>query len=299
MIDVKTAYVILDGLELDGNKATAAGEGVVAAGNAMQHHIVVENNRIHDMGGGGVQLNDSEYFWVVGNDLYRNASTNKFQESGISTYQAQAARGVVPSPADDIPFHIVIVGNRSHDNVETYPCGDAPGCHTDGNGIIVDKTKNVDRPNGVPYAGRILVAGNVVTGNGGGGVHLFLSEHVTVAGNVAIGNHVDGNNSGTWRGELSNVDSDDNRWLGNIGWAETGPGVLAHNSAVLIAASGGAPTGQNVTWELNLTCGGDPSVYTHAPDLDPKRNQLNADPEICRRASAEAITCVAAKARTP
>ncbi|HEY1605914.1 MAG TPA: right-handed parallel beta-helix repeat-containing protein [Allosphingosinicella sp.] len=284
MIDVKTAYLILDGLELDGNKAMAQGEGVVAAGNAAQHHIVVENCRIHDMGGGGVQLNDSEYFWVVGNDLYRNASTNKYQESGISTYQPQAALDVAPSPADDIPFHIIIAGNRSHDNVETYACGDAPGCHTDGNGVIVDKTRNVDRPGGIPYSGHILVAANIVTGNGGGGIHLYLSEHVIAAGNLAWNNHVDTNNQGSWRGELSNADSDDNRWLGNVGWAKTGPGVLAHNSAILLAASGGAAPGRNVGWESNLTCGGDPSVYALAPGLDPKRNRLDADPAVCQSA---------------
>ncbi|HEX5183913.1 MAG TPA: right-handed parallel beta-helix repeat-containing protein [Allosphingosinicella sp.] len=288
MIDVKTAYVIFDGLELDGNKATARGEGVVAAGSPTQHHIVVENCRIHDTGGGGVQLNDSDYFWVVGNDIYRTASTNKFQESGISTYQAQAAQGVTPSPADDIPFHIVIVGNRSHDNVETYACTDAPGCHTDGNGVIVDKTRNVDRPGGIPYSGHILVAANIVTGNGGGGIHLYLSEHVTAAGNLAWDNHVDTNNDGTWRGELSNADSDDNRWIGNVGWATQGPGVLAHNSALLIAATGTAPPGRNVAWESNLTCGGDPSVYAHAPGLDPRRNRLNADPDVCRKAISAA-----------
>jgi hypothetical protein len=284
MIDIKTAYVILDGLELDGNKATAAGEGVAASGSAAHHHIVVENCRIHDMGGGGVQLNDSEYLWIVGNDIYRNAAANEYQESGISIYQPQAARGVAPSSADDIPFHIVIVGNSSHDNVETYACANGSGCHADGNGVIVDKTSNVDRPGGVPYSGRTLVAANFVHGNGGGGVHLFLSEHVTVAGNFATGNHVDADNSGTWRGELSNVDSDDNRWLGNVGWAKPGPGVLAHNKAVLIAATGGAPPGSHVTWDSNLTCGGDPSIDADAPGLDPKRNRLDADPRTCRRA---------------
>ena len=283
VIDVQTAYLVIDGLDIDGHHLTTS-EAVSASGNPDHHHIVVENSVIRDAGGGGVQMNDSEYFWVVGNLIYGNAATNTYQESGISTYQAQLATHVTPTPADAaLPWHIVIAGNISRDNAETYACA-TPGCHTDGNGIIVDKTKNVDRAGGVPYAGQVLVARNVVARNGGGGVHLFLSDHVTVAGNIAADNHRDPDNNGTWRGELSNVDSDDNRWIGNVGWAMQGAGVLAHNSAVLIAASNGAPAGARVGWDRNLTCGGDTSVYARAPGLDPKRNRLNADPRLCREA---------------
>jgi serralysin len=283
MIDIKTAYVILDGLDLDGANATARGEGVGVTGEATHHHVVVENCRIHGMGGGGVQLNDSEFFWVVGNEIWGNAATNRFQESGISIYQPRAAAGLKPSPADDIPFHIVVLGNISRDNAETFPCGAKPGCHTDGNGVIIDKTKNVDRRGGRPYAGRTLVAGNFVSGNGGGGIHLYLSEHVVASGNVAVGNHLDPDNAATWRGELSNVDSDDVQWIGNLALAEPGPGVLSHNTAVLVAASGGRPAGLNVDWEANTTCGGDPSAYAGAPGLDPGRNRFGADPALCRR----------------
>jgi serralysin len=288
MIDIKAAYIILDGLDIDGANATATGEGICACGDASHHHIVVENSLIHGVGGSGVQLNDSEYFWVVGNEVWGNASTNPYQGSGISTYQAQAAAGVTPSPADDLKFHIVIAGNTSHDNRTTYPCGPKPGCHTDGNGVIVDKTRNVDRKGGVPYTGRILVVGNYVYGNGGGGIHLYLSEHVLAAGNVAIGNHLDADNAGTWRGELSNADSHSTAWIGNLGWAKAGPGVLAHNSGVLVGATGGKPAELGVTWAGNLTCGGDPSVYQSTPGLDPSKNRWNADPDACRRIAAEA-----------
>jgi serralysin len=289
LLAVYTAYVIVDGLDFDGGDATATGEAVATYESAGHHHIVVENSLIHGVGGSGVQLNDSEFFWVVGNEVWGNASTNPYQGSGISTYQAQAATNVAPSPDDEaLKFHIVIVGNTSHDNRTTYLCTPKPGCHTDGNGIIIDKTRNVDRKGGVPYAGRVLVAGNYVFGNGGGGVHLYLSEHVIVAGNVAIGDQLDTQNPGSWRGELSNADSHSTAWIGNLGWAKPGPGVLAHNSGVLVAVSNGVPAGRGVAWMSNTTCGGDASVYQSTPALDPSKNQWNADPKACSRMAAEA-----------
>ena len=278
MIEVRTAYVAFDGLELDGAKATAEGEGVATGGDG-RHHILVEHCRIHDMGGGGVQLNDGEYFWVIGNDIFANASTNTYQESGISIYQPLKVTDFAPTPADvAAPFHIVIGGNISHDNVETYPCP-TPGCHTDGNGVIIDKTLNVDRPGGVAYDGAILVAGNLVYGNGGGGVHVYLSQHVTAANNTAYGDHVDLQNPGTWRGELSNVDSTDTVWLNNIGWARPGDGVLRYNSAILIAADSPRYAAGPTTWRANLTRGG-VSVSGSQARVDPARNRLEVDPQL-------------------
>ncbi|MES1199707.1 MAG: right-handed parallel beta-helix repeat-containing protein [Pseudomonadota bacterium] len=279
MIDVKTAYVILDGLEIDGNNATNDGEGVAVSGDAAHHHIVVENCVIHAAGGGGVQMNDSEYFWVVGNIIYRNALTNTYQESGISIYQPQAASAFTATPADEaLPFHIIIAGNRVRDNVELYDCAaDHLGCHTDGNGIIIDKTLNVDRANGAPYAGRTLVVGNVVAHNGGGGVHVYLSEHVTVANNTTFNNRFDVANNGTWRGELSNVDSSDVTWVNNIAWAQPGEtGVLEHNSPILVANTPGHTT-TNVTWTTNIIFGADPRVEAPGYRL---ANQISRNPGL-------------------
>ncbi len=271
MIDLKAAYLVIDGLEVDGNHATAGAEGIAASGDASHHHLVVENCRIHDLGGGGIQLNDSEFFWIVGNESYRNASTSKWQESGISVYQMQQAAPFIATPADAIPFHLVIADNISHDNFETYPCA-TPGCHTDGNGIILDKTTNPDRKDGVPYNGRSLIIGNVVYGNGGGGVHIYLSEHVVVANNTAYDNHLDTRNSGTWRGELSSADSDDVLWIDNIAAAVPGQGVLSHNTAILAAAAGPQTANGSARWIGNLTQGG----------IDAQPANMQVDPELNR-----------------
>lgn len=278
VVDVQTAYVVLDGLDIDGNHMSA-GEAVSASGNPAHHHVVVEHSLIHDAGGGGLQMNDSEYFWVIGNVIYGNAATNTWQESGISTYQAQAATAFTPTGADKaLPWHIVIAGNISRDNGETYPCA-TPGCHTDGNGIIIDKTRNVDRKDGVPYLGGVLVAGNLVYGNGGAGIQVYLSQKVTVANNTVYDNHRDGQNSGTWRGELSNVNSDDVAWINNIACAVPGAGVLANNSAILVATMD-AYKNSGVTWTLNLTCGHDVKAQSAQGGVPADTNLIGRDPRF-------------------
>lgn len=271
MIRLDAAYIVLDGLEVDGNHATAGAEGIATYGDAAHHHLVVENCKVHDLGGGGIQLNDSEFFWIVGNETWRNASTNKWQESGISVYQMQAASPFTATPADAIPFHLIIADNISHDNFERMPCPQ-PGCHTDGNGIILDKTTNPDRQGGVPYRGRSLILGNVAYGNGGGGIQIYLSEHVVAASNTAYDNHLDTDNSGTWRGELSSADSDDILWIDNLAVAVTGRGVLSHNTAVLAAASGPATAGMSARWIGNMTQGG----------IDAQLANGHVDPELNR-----------------
>ena len=280
MINLQAPYLILDGLEVDGNQATAGAEGIATYGDALHHHLVVENCKVHDLGGGGIQLNDAEYFWIVGNESFRNASTNKWQESGISVYQMQQAAPFTATPADDIPFHLIIADNISHDNFERMPCAQ-PGCHTDGNGIILDKTTNPDRQGGVPYRGRSLIIGNVVYGNGGAGIHIYLSEHVVAANNTAYNNHLDTDNGGTWRGELSSADSDDVLWIDNIAVARTGKGILIHNTAILAASSGPAHANGSARWIGNLTGGAIDAQIANGgvdPELNRTGDPLFVDP---------------------
>ena len=49
---------------------------------------------------------------------------------------------------------------------------------SDGNGIILDSNRN-ENPAGEPYAGRILVANNIVALSGGAGIQVYASDNVT------------------------------------------------------------------------------------------------------------------------
>jgi serralysin len=261
LIAIEAPYIVIDGLDVDGDHAAAEGPAIDDEGGAG-HHVMVLNNLVHDAGGSGIQLNDTDYLTVAGNIVRRNASTNGYQMSGISIYQPRAVNDRDAS-GQDRSFHIVIENNVAFENAETFPCRQAPGCHTDGNGIIIDSTLNRDRADGTPYPFPILVRGNLVYRNGGKGIQVAFSAGVVVANNTAYGNNLDLDNSSTWRGELSNAQSHDVTWINNIGWAmPVGGNLSAKNTAVSQGATADW-SGTNVTWIGNISFNGragDPSV---------------------------------------
>jgi len=232
VVAVQSPYIVIDGFEIDGNQEHAAGSGIDDEGGAG-HHIMVLNNLIHGLGGSGIQINDTDYVTVKNNVTYGNASTNQYQMSGISIYQPQAVTNFTETAADNTTFHIIVANNVSYDNVEAYSCGNNPGCHTDGNGIIIDTTLNTSRKGGAPYPHWILVQGNVLFENGGKGIQVSLSSNVRVVNNTSYNNNLDLENNGTWRGELNNALSYDVQWINNITWSfPVQNDIRRHNCAV-------------------------------------------------------------------
>src|SRR5262249_23597186 len=60
------------------------GQGLAVGG----HHLVFINNYVHDMGGAGIQVQSSDYFYIWENLTVNNAWTNPYAESGIDvTYE--------------------------------------------------------------------------------------------------------------------------------------------------------------------------------------------------------------------
>src|SRR5262249_11811550 len=122
---------------------------------------------------------------------------------------------------------------------------------TDGNGIIIDTFSNAGSTN-VDYPYQTLVAFNVTHHNGGGGVHIFLSSHVTVANNSAYDNQLDPYNQGTYRPKiganndpLTSLAGPDNVFINNIAFAVVGSGYLAYNSAFSVGGTGHDGSFQN------------------------------------------------------
>ncbi|MGO6690549.1 right-handed parallel beta-helix repeat-containing protein, partial [Rhizobium leguminosarum] len=70
------------------------------------------------------------------------------------------------------------------------------------------------------YTFKTLVENNLVYENGGKGIQVTWSDSVTVKNNTAYHNNQDPQNSGTWRGELSNSASSNNTWVNNIAVAD-------------------------------------------------------------------------------
>ena len=223
---LKANYLIVDGFEIYGRNGGSCVETNYIMNherNLTPHHIVVQNSIIHDCDAAGIALGNSEWYWIERNRVHDTATCNGAQFSGIDVYEARDSR--VRSGRDvDQHFRISILNNVVHDNFEGSCIG---GEHTDGNGIIIDDFHNGQdaglrgedgRP--VNYAGATLVQGNLVYGNGGKGIQVYVSDHVVVRNNTVYHNNTDDQNPATYKAEINIQQSSDIRFVNNIAVAD-------------------------------------------------------------------------------
>lgn len=247
-INIQKSYVTIDSFDVQG---AGTGHGIEATyldGNTAKngpHHLSIVNNICHDNAGSGIGLAYGDYYLIENNICYRNCATNPYQGSGISIYEPRAVAG---SEA----WRIFVLRNTSFSNTALVLPNDV--AHSDGNGIIIDDFRNTQKPNpaGV-YPYRSLVENNVCYFNGGKGIHVFISDNVTVRNNTCYFNNRDPKNPATWRGELSNVCSSNTIWVNNIGYADVK--VNSYNRAILHGGTSTKPS-NNVVWKRNLTFNG-------------------------------------------
>lgn len=281
-VNITRSYVAFEGFDV---QAGGSGHGIEATfidgnpANNGPHHIKITNNISHQNAGSGIGLAYGDFYTIEGNICYGNCAFNPYQGSGISIY---AARSV---PGSDELFRNFVRGNVCFDNIVIDLPGDPEPAHSDGNGIIVDDLTNSQsgHPAGV-YPFRTLVENNVCYRNGGRGVHVFLSNNVTVLNNTSYRNNRDRLNPGTWRGELSNVGSSHTIWANNIGVAD--PASNEGNTAI---NEGSTPRlkSKDVVWLDNLTFDGRPgsaSLRLDQPNptltRKPGQNLLGVDPQF-------------------
>lgn len=282
-VNIISSYVIFEGFDV---QAGGSGHGIEATyidgdtANSGPHHIKIIDNVSHQNAGSGIGLAYGDFYTIERNVCYGNCATNHYQGSGISIYSARSV------PGSSEPFRNFIRRNLCFDNMEIKLPGDPEPPHSDGNGIIIDDLTNSQsgyRAGIYPF--RTLVENNVCYRNGGRGVHVFLSNNVTVLNNTSYHNNRDRLNPGTWRGELSNVGSSNTIWANNIGVAE--PAANKNNTAI---NEGSTPhlRSKEVVWFNNLTFDGRPgraslSVDQPSPTLTinkPNLNLLGIDPQF-------------------
>ena len=276
-VDIQQSFVTLDGFDV---QAGGDGHGIEATflegnnRNEGPHHISIVNNLCHDSAGSGISLSYGDYYRIEGNICFGNCATNTYQGSGISIYAARAVDG--PQQA----FRNLVRNNVCYENMATSLPGNPP--HSDGNGIIVDDLLNSQsRHKAGSYPFRTLVENNVAYRNGGRGVHIFLSENVLVRNNTCCYNNRDPKNPATWRGELSNVDSNKCVWVNNLGVAD--PTINPANTGIMEGWT--RPTEKrDVVWKNNLTFGGSPGSKSakFAPSKAVLENLFGVDPLFVR-----------------
>jgi parallel beta-helix repeat protein len=219
-------YITVDGITVEGiadeideaealslqdsnsGRATNNCIGITANGaDDLSHHVVIRNSEARNCAGGGIYSIAADYVTIENNRVRDNAKWSSYANSGISLYQSRD----VDASTD---VKMIIRNNVVYSNENRIPfrfSADNPADRviSDGNGIIIDDGRNTQAfvgPSGVPYRGRTLIENNIVSGNGGRGIHVYLSDHVDIVNNTTVGN--------SWspsirEGEITSIDSGD------------------------------------------------------------------------------------------
>ena len=233
-------YVVFDGFDANCNnyQASIGWASSIPDTGTPGYHIWLLNSLAQGCALSGVQLNDSEYYFVLHSTLFNNSHTSGFAGSGLSFATLKLVSGYTPTAADNTiaPFHNLVSWDVMYNNACT-----SCGTNTDGNGIIMDSFQQASG-NTVDYTQQTLLSFNVVYNNGGKGLYVFSAEDVTIANNSAYNNNLDTLNNGTFRYEIGENDSYANTFINNVAYSITGVSApLSDNSAY-----GGGLTGSLV-----------------------------------------------------
>ena len=225
-------YLVIDGFRITNRRTDAPQSKGLFFG--FSHHLTIRNNRVFSCRGGGISLDQCDWLLVEWNITHHNAFFDPDQHSGISIYQPQEAFAGRDAGR---PIGIVVRNNTSFSN-ENLVNNRLFGRPTDGNGIVIDDTRNETAPTGnfVTYPRRILVENNLCYSNGGQGVHCFQSRDVYIRNNTCFQNL----RSFDFGGEISVVDSDDVRVYNNLLVARAGRNVNLQFES------------RNIWWNYNL-----------------------------------------------
>jgi parallel beta-helix repeat protein len=304
---------------IDTDDFTYGGGNSSYQAGAAAHHIWVLNNIIHHCNLAGISLSGKEWYYSIHNTVYHNAWTSGFQGSGIGYVVVQCIEAggkncytsgiagipasgysYVPSgndvtfnpPAGYDPFHNVVAWNDVYDNrIASY---NSIGCgnHTDGNGIIMDTFQDMFT-NTLDYPYQTLVMYNTSHGNGGRGIHVFITSNTTVANNTVYGNGTDNCIPAVALGDLSQQGGANNVWVDNIAQTVQSPAnskcqYCGGSNAPLATGNVGSVVDLNNTYSHNILYGGigvqlydnDVTYFSNTPE------QVGVDPHLVNPAGS-------------
>ena len=155
------------------------------------HHIVIEDNLIRHMSGGGIGIKRADYVLVQNNVVHNNAYYNVWAQSGISIWESHNHDDNTETYRQVITGNVAW-GNYNYFKFEASSTPEIADSYTDGIGIIIDALAIDqgylnDGQDGI-YSGRTLVENNITYGNGGKGINLYASDNIDVIHNVSYKN---------------------------------------------------------------------------------------------------------------
>ncbi len=176
--------------------------------NGGVHHINILNNKVHDCSAAGISVIGADYVKIDNNTVYNTSWYTLYGTSGISfvkNWNSDNSRG----------YKMFVTNNRAYNN-RNYVPWIGRGIITDGNGIIIDVSKEGTKG---AYIGRTLIANNLSYKNGGSGIHAHSSEHIDIVNNTVYGN---GQTPELTKGQLYAGYSNDVKLFNNIIYASPG-----------------------------------------------------------------------------
>ncbi|MGA1978692.1 MAG: choice-of-anchor Q domain-containing protein [Bacteroidales bacterium] len=221
-------YIVIDGFVVIGNNDSitpdyaqsqknninnpaTSGNGIGCApeyGNSSNkpHHIIIRNCTVSKCGGGGIYSVQGDYLRIENNIVSECAWYSPYGNSGISLYQnwnSDSSTGIKN----------YVMGNTCYRNEEYIPVSTA-GIITDGNGIIIDDSRNTQGGSMLgAYIGKTYIANNLVFNNGGRGIHCYSSDKVIVVNNTCFQNC---QSPSVQDGEFTAYDTDSVSFINNI-----------------------------------------------------------------------------------
>jgi len=284
------SYIIIDGFTVIGNNdnvtlaeaqkqrynpddplTSAAGISAQNSfGSPVQHssHIIIRNCNVSKCGGAGIGASHSDYITIENNTVSECAWYSPYDGSAISLYQLWNSdnstatknyilRNTCYKNRNYIPFYIV-------DSI------------TDGNGIIVDDSRNTQNGSTLgAYPGTTYIANNLLFNNGGHGINLFKSDNVTIVNNVSYQNCQSPEIPGS---DLSCIYSGNIKYFNNISSPRPGlPPLGAYVSTNIVADRNIWATNSGIANPYGTnTKTGDPLFVK--PSLDPSVADFHLKP---------------------
>lgn len=143
-------------------------------------YIEIIGNTVSHVPGGGIGTDMADYVTIAFNTVHDNAYRAIFANSGISIFHP------LDTDTNYTGYKNIIRNNIAYSNRVEVKWFQVQKL-SDGNGIILDDTKNT-QIKGTPYKGRSLIANNIVFDNGGAGIQTYSSENVDIVHNTAYHN---------------------------------------------------------------------------------------------------------------
>jgi parallel beta-helix repeat protein len=225
-------YIIIDGFSVIGNNDSitlsyaqsqqantnnpaTSGNGIGCAPeyenpSNKSHHLIIRNCTVSKCGGGGIYTIRADYLTIENNTISECAWYSPYGNSGISLYQNW-------NSDSSTAIKNFVIRNTCYRNEEYIPFISA-GSITDGNGIIIDDSRNTQNGStlGV-YMGRTYVANNLVFDNGGRGIHCYSSDNVIVVNNTCFKNC---QSPSVLDGEYTAYEADNVSFINNIAFPD-------------------------------------------------------------------------------